>query len=97
MSLASVAPLLLVLPMAGFLITALIGRRLDKQAHWIPVLAILAVWVISIAIVVICLRGTAPLIPGPEDIHGSDTPPCVCRTPFHIHEHRAYSLHHLPS
>ena len=34
------APLLLVLPMAGFLFTALIGRRLGKQAHWIPVLAI---------------------------------------------------------
>ena len=38
------APLLLVLPLAGFSLTALIGRRLGKQAHWIPVLAILAVW-----------------------------------------------------
>ena len=28
---------LVILPMAGFLLTALVGRRLGKQAHWIPV------------------------------------------------------------
>ncbi len=31
---------LVILPMAGFLLTALVGRRLGKQAHWIPVGAI---------------------------------------------------------
>ena len=31
---------LVVLPMLGFLLTAIIGRRLGKQAHWIPVGAI---------------------------------------------------------
>ena len=40
MSPESLIPLLVVLPLAGFAITALIGRRLGKQAHWIPVLAI---------------------------------------------------------
>ena len=37
---------------AASLITALIGRRLGKQAHWIPVLAIVAVWLIAMAVVV---------------------------------------------
>ena len=66
----ALAPLLLVLPMAGFLITALIGRRLGKQAHWIPVLAIFVVWVVAMGLVVSVLSGSAPLIPGTEDIHG---------------------------
>ena len=56
--------------MAGFLITALIGRRLGKQAHWIPVLAILVVWVIAMALVVEVLTGSAPLIPGSATSHG---------------------------
>jgi len=56
--------------MAGFLLTALIGRRLGKQAHWIPVLAIFAVWVIAMVLVVQVLTGAAPLLPGSEDSHG---------------------------
>jgi NADH-quinone oxidoreductase subunit L len=68
--LESLAPLLLILPIAGFSLTALIGRRLGKQAHWIPVLAIFAVWLIAMAFVVSVLSGSAPLIPGTEDIHG---------------------------
>ena len=51
-SIESLAPLLLVLPMAGFLITAAIGRRLGKQAHWIPVGAIFLVWIIAMLVVV---------------------------------------------
>ena len=66
----SLIPLLVALPMAGFLITAAIGRRLGKQAHWIPVLAILAVWVIAMGLVVQVLSGSAPLLPGSEDTHG---------------------------
>jgi NADH-quinone oxidoreductase subunit L len=65
-----ILPLLLILPMAGFLLTALVGRRLHKQAHWIPVLAVLAVWVIASYTAYMVLTGTAPLIPGTEDIHG---------------------------
>ena len=45
-------PLIAILPLAGFGITALIGRRLRKQAHWIPVLAVVASWVIAMAVVV---------------------------------------------
>jgi NADH-quinone oxidoreductase subunit L len=63
-------PLLIVLPMAGFLLTALIGRRLHKQAHWIPVLAVFAVWVIASYTAYMVLSGSAPLIPGTADIHG---------------------------
>jgi NADH-quinone oxidoreductase subunit L len=69
-SLEDLIPWLVVLPMAGFLITSLIGRRLGKQAHWIPVLAILVVWVIAMALVVEVLTGSAPLIPGSTTSHG---------------------------
>ena len=61
---------LVVLPMAGFLLTAVVGRRLGKQAHWIPVGAIFAVWVIAMVLVVQVLSGAAPLLPGSEDSHG---------------------------
>jgi NADH-quinone oxidoreductase subunit L len=69
-SLESLIPALLVLPMAGFLLTALIGRRLGKQAHWIPVLAILAVWLIAMGLVYQVLTGAAPLLAGSTDSHG---------------------------
>ena len=70
MSLESLAPLLLVLPLAGFLLTAVIGRRLGKQAHWIPVLGIGAVWLIAMGLVVSVLTGAAPLLEGSEETHG---------------------------
>jgi len=66
----SLVPALVILPMAGFLLTALIGRRLGKQAHWVPVLAILVVWVIAMGLVYQVLSGAAPLLPGSEDSHG---------------------------
>jgi NADH-quinone oxidoreductase subunit L len=69
-SLESLIPALVVLPMLGFGVTALIGRRLGKEAHWIPVLAILVVWVIAMALVVNVLTGTAPLLPGSTVSHG---------------------------
>jgi len=40
-------PLILGLPIFGFLFTAAVGRRLGKQAHWVPVLAVFAAWVIA--------------------------------------------------
>ena len=70
MSLESLAPLLLVLPLAGFLLTAVIGRRLGKQAHWIPVLGIGAVWLIAMGLVFNVLTGVAPLLEGSEETHG---------------------------
>jgi NADH-quinone oxidoreductase subunit L len=69
-SLEGLIPALIILPMAGFVVTALVGRRLGKQAHWIPVLAILGVWVVAMALVVDVLSGSAPLLPGSEDSHG---------------------------
>ena len=70
MTFESLIPALVILPLAGFSLTALIGRRLGKQAHWIPVLAIFVVWVIAMALVVQVLTETAPLLPGSETIHG---------------------------
>jgi len=63
-------PLLLILPMAGFLFTALVGRRLGKQAHWVPVGVIFIVWIIAMVAVFNVLTGSAPLIEGSEDLHG---------------------------
>ncbi len=66
----SLLPLLLILPLAGFLVTALVGRRLGKNAHWIPVLAIGVVWVIAMVAVFNVLTGAAPLLAGSEETHG---------------------------
>ncbi|MEX2185071.1 MAG: proton-conducting transporter membrane subunit, partial [Chloroflexota bacterium] len=70
MSLESLAPLLLILPLAGFALTAAIGRRLGKAAHWIPVLGILAVWAIAMGLVFQVLTGAAPLLAGSDETHG---------------------------
>ena len=53
-------PLIAILPLAGFAITALIGRRLHKQAHWIPILAVFAAWVIAMALSFSALTGAEP-------------------------------------
>ena len=68
--LESLIPALVLLPIAGFLLTAVVGRRLGKQAHWIPVLAIVAVWVIAMGLCYQVLTGAAPLLPGSETSHG---------------------------
>jgi NADH-quinone oxidoreductase subunit L len=60
MTSSQLLPLLVILPMAGFLITAVIGRRLHKQAHWIPVLVIFGVWVIAMWVCFGALTGAAP-------------------------------------
>ncbi|MEZ0240413.1 MAG: NADH-quinone oxidoreductase subunit L, partial [Chloroflexota bacterium] len=48
------------LPLAGFLVTAAIGRRLGKEAHWIPVLAVVASWAIAMVVVAGALTGAEP-------------------------------------
>jgi NADH-quinone oxidoreductase subunit L len=53
-------PLIPALPIAGFAITALIGRRLGKQAHWIPILAVFAAWVIAMTVCYGALTGAQP-------------------------------------
>ncbi len=60
MNAASLLPLIVLLPLAGFAITALVGRRLGKQAHWIPVLAVAAAWVIAMAAAYGALTGAEP-------------------------------------
>ena len=70
MSLETLIPLLVILPLAGFAVTALIGRRLEKQAHWIPVLVIFGAWVIAMALAFQVLTGAAPLLEGSEEAHG---------------------------
>src|SRR5262245_33194702 len=53
-------PAIVILPMIGFLITAVIGRRLDKQAHIIPVGVVVFVWVIAMVVVFAALTHAAP-------------------------------------
>ncbi|HWP62691.1 MAG TPA: NADH-quinone oxidoreductase subunit L, partial [Candidatus Binatia bacterium] len=53
-------PLIIALPLAGFAITALVGRRLGKQAFWIPVGAVVGSWLAAMAIVPAALGGSAP-------------------------------------
>jgi NADH-quinone oxidoreductase subunit L len=50
-------PLIPGLPLAGFVVTALSGRRLGKRAFWIPVLAVAASWAIAMVVVVTALTG----------------------------------------
>ena len=58
--------LLLVIPMAGFLLTALVGRRLHKRAWIIAVPAIIVTWLIGMYIVYQTLFLHAF---GEEDLH----------------------------
>jgi NADH-quinone oxidoreductase subunit L len=49
-----------ILPLAGFAITALIGRRLDKQAHIVPVAAVGIAWAMSMVVAFLALTHGAP-------------------------------------
>lgn len=51
------APLLLLLPLGGFFFTAAIGRRLGKLAHVVPLLSIVATWVLSMSLAIPALLG----------------------------------------
>src|SRR5687767_1767155 len=68
--LETLIPLLVILPLAGFAVTALVGRRLGKGAHWGPVLVIFGAWVIAMALAFQVLTGAAPLLEGSEEAHG---------------------------
>jgi NADH-quinone oxidoreductase subunit L len=59
--------LLLVLPLAGFAVTAVIGRRLGGQAFWIPVVAIVVTWAIGMWLVWSVVTGQPPF--GAEHAH----------------------------
>jgi NADH-quinone oxidoreductase subunit L len=53
-------PLIVVLPLVGFVVTAIVGRRLDKKAHWVPVGLIVVVWVISMIVAFATLTHAEP-------------------------------------
>ncbi|MDQ6794114.1 MAG: NADH-quinone oxidoreductase subunit L [Chloroflexota bacterium] len=53
-------PLIPILPLVGFLVTALIGRRLGRDAHWIPVGLVVISWAISMVVAFSALTGAPP-------------------------------------
>ncbi len=53
-------PLIIALPLAGFLFTAVAGRRLGKAAHLVPVGAIGLAWLIGMWVAFSALTGAAP-------------------------------------
>jgi NADH-quinone oxidoreductase subunit L len=53
-------PLIAILPLAGFAITALVGRRLDREAHWVPVGLVVLSWAIAMVVAFSALTGVAP-------------------------------------
>ncbi len=53
-------PLIIALPLAGFLFTAVAGRRLGKSAHLVPVGAIGLAWLIGMWVAFSALTGAAP-------------------------------------
>jgi len=59
--------LLLVLPLDGFTLTALVGRRLGSRSSWIPVGLIVVTWAIGMWLVWSVLGGQPPF--GPEHAH----------------------------
>ena len=55
--LPSYAPLLLLLPLAGFAFTAALGRRLGKLAHLVPLAAIVLTWAAAMSLAIPALLG----------------------------------------
>ncbi len=56
-SVLNLVPLLLVLPMSGFVFTALFGRRIGRFAFLVPLLLIVATWAIAMLVVYEALTG----------------------------------------
>jgi NADH-quinone oxidoreductase subunit L len=50
-------PLIAALPLAGFLFTAAVGRRLDRRAFLVPVAAVALAWIIAMIVVFTALTG----------------------------------------
>ncbi|MEA2520267.1 MAG: NADH-quinone oxidoreductase subunit [Chloroflexota bacterium] len=53
-------PLIIALPLAGFLFTAVAGRRLGKRAHLVPVGAIGLAWLVGMWVAFSALTGAEP-------------------------------------
>jgi NADH-quinone oxidoreductase subunit L len=56
----TLVPLIIALPLFGFLFTAVAGRRLGKRAHLVPVGAIAIAWAIGMWVVYNALTGAEP-------------------------------------
>ena len=56
----TIVPLIIALPLFGFLFTAVAGRRLGKRAHLVPVGAIAIAWAIGMWVVYNALTGAEP-------------------------------------
>ncbi len=50
-------PIIALLPLVGFAVTALVGRRLGKEAHWIPVGLVVLSWAIAMVVCATALTG----------------------------------------
>jgi NADH-quinone oxidoreductase subunit L len=59
-----IVTLVVALPLVGFLVTAAIGRRLDREAFWIPVGLVVVSWALSMVVAFTALTGGGPF--GPE-------------------------------
>src|SRR4051794_31110218 len=57
-------PLIPALPLAGFAFTALFGRRLGKRASTVPVVLVVAAWLIAMVVAVNALSGQAAFAEG---------------------------------
>ena len=53
-------PLIIALPLAGFVFTAAVGRRLGPRAHLVPVWAVGIAWAIGMVVAFSSLTGAAP-------------------------------------
>jgi len=53
----NLVPLLLLLPLSGFIFTALFGRRIGRFAFLVPLLLIVATWAIAMVVVYEALSG----------------------------------------
>jgi NADH-quinone oxidoreductase subunit L len=73
--------LIIALPLAGFLVTAAIGRRLGPRAYWLPVLAVVASWAVAMVVVFSALTNAAPF---GEEGHGLTLWEWIPAGAFHV-------------
>src|SRR2546427_3610407 len=53
----SLVVLIPALPLAGFVLTGLIGRRLDREAHWLAVGVVVVSWLLAMIVAFTALTG----------------------------------------
>jgi len=64
----SLIVLIAALPLAGFVLTAAVGRRLGHQAHLVPVAAVGLSWAIAMVVVYAVLTGAEPFGHGGHEV-----------------------------